>query len=671
MKSFALSKQLFLVVCRFVFSETISRQSHFSFTRKISVFILIFLVGHIGFSQNKSTNIDSLKNLYTNENDNLKKIKLLSLISREYTSVSIDSSLKYGLEGLKLSSTEPDSETVAQLYVSVAGIYFRKGEPKNSKPLFLKALKIRENLQDTLGIALIKANLSSFYGRYKKLDSAMMYGLEAIEEFEKKGNERYASMLKSNVAGLYQLKYNYDKALELYLESLEYSKKIEFHNFTATLYKNIAQIYDYKDDVENSIKSNKSAIEFAKKSNNNQIIAGSLTNLSNIYFNQGKSALGLKTAEEALQYAQKYNSETETNNLKYTLAKNYFKEQQFSRAEPLLKEVIPHYQETNDLRKLMTIHNNLALLTARKRNDKEMLILKSLSDSLTATFLKETSKKSMAELEVKYQTEKKEKELLKTQAEKATTELELNEQRQLSYGLVGGLILFVLLGYSLFQRNKRKHALSIAKQKEEGLQAIIQAEENERTKIARELHDGVVQQIGSVILKSRSILENLEAIDTPESKELLRSLEGSNQDLRNISHQMMPRALNELGIIAALQDLLDGSLPLVNIESKFEHFNISERLPQKIEITIYRVVQELINNIIKHSKATEVSVQLFKTGNDAILIVEDNGVGISNTKAKKGIGLLNISSRLDMVNGQVNFEPSPQSGTLVTIKIPV
>jgi signal transduction histidine kinase len=134
---------------------------------------------------------------------------------------------------------------------------------------------------------------------------------------------------------------------------------------------------------------------------------------------------------------------------------------------------------------------------------------------------------------------------------------------------------------------------------------------------------------------------------------------------------MMPRALKESGIITALQDLLDGSLALVNITSQFEHFNISERLPQKVEITIYRVAQELLNNIIKHSKASEVNVQLFKTGYDVILIVEDNGVGMAEAKVKKGIGLLNISGRLDMVNGQVNFEPSPQSGTLVTIKIPV
>jgi len=209
------------------------------------------------------------------------------------------------------------------------------------------------------------------------------------------------------------------------------------------------------------------------------------------------------------------------------------------------------------------------------------------------------------------------------------------------------------------------------KQKERNLNILVEGQELERARIARELHDGVVQQIGSVILKSRNILSKMNLLHAKESQELLNSLENSNQELRNISHQMMPKALKELGIISALQDLLESSLGYTNIEYSIEHFNIKERLPEKIEVTIYRITQELINNIIKHSKSSEVNIQLFKVKNDVVLIVEDNGIGFLVKTPKKGIGLLNISSRLDMVKGDVNFEPSPKSGTLVTIKIPL
>jgi signal transduction histidine kinase len=374
---------------------------------------------------------------------------------------------------------------------------------------------------------------------------------------------------------------------------------------------------------------------------------------------------------QAIKIHEKYKNYFELANSYSSLAALYLQSNQSEKAISSAIKGIDFSQKINSKEFQISSYKTLSEAYKKSKNYSKAVYYFSIYDSLNNDYYEENKLKITKNLSAKYQTEKKEKELLKTKAEKATTELELNQQRQLSYGLVGGLIVLLLLGYSLFQRNKRKHTLSIAKQKEEGLQAIIQAEENERTKIARELHDGVVQQIGSVILKSRNVLENLNVLDKPESQELLKSLEDSNQDLRNISHQMMPRALQELGIVAALQDLIDGSISMLNIESKFEHFNITKRLPNKVEVTIYRVVQELINNIIKHSKATEVSIQLFKTDNDVILIVEDNGVGISDKQKKKGMGLMNISSRLDMVNGQVNFEPSPQSGTLVTVKIPV
>ena len=155
------------------------------------------------------------------------------------------------------------------------------------------------------------------------------------------------------------------------------------------------------------------------------------------------------------------------------------------------------------------------------------------------------------------------------------------------------------------------------------------------------------------------------------STQIFNHLESSTTELRSISHQMMPSALTELGIVDALSDMLHKSLDPIEIKFSFENFGIETRIKENIEITIYRVSQELINNIVKHSGANEVSVQLFKSGDNIILIIEDNGIGISKEDKPDGIGLMNISSRLDTIKGKVNFEPSPNSGTLATVKIPL
>jgi len=154
---------------------------------------------------------------------------------------------------------------------------------------------------------------------------------------------------------------------------------------------------------------------------------------------------------------------------------------------------------------------------------------------------------------------------------------------------------------------------------------------------------------------------------------MLTILDDSTKELRELSHRMMPRALSELGLLPALNDMLENSLGNTDIQYMLEHFGIKqeERFAENVEISLYRITQELINNVIKHSQANQVNIQLMKSGKSLILIVEDNGKGIDSGENKKGIGLMNISSRVDTVNGNVNFEPSPEGGTLATVKIPL
>jgi signal transduction histidine kinase len=229
------------------------------------------------------------------------------------------------------------------------------------------------------------------------------------------------------------------------------------------------------------------------------------------------------------------------------------------------------------------------------------------------------------------------------------------------------LLLVLLLIQQKRKRNLlEKQAKEKIRLKQQSLNSIIQAQESERQRIAKDLHDSIVQQLGSLKMRLSSTFQN-QAISDEFSIELL---EKTTTELRELSHRMMPKSLEELGLIAAVEDTLSISFDLTDIKYTFDNFGITNRLPQRLEITIFRVLQELINNIIKHSQATEVSIQLIKNQSHTILIVEDNGVGFSHNSKKDGIGLLNINSRLDSVDGSVNYGPSVQSGTLVTIRIP-
>jgi signal transduction histidine kinase len=131
---------------------------------------------------------------------------------------------------------------------------------------------------------------------------------------------------------------------------------------------------------------------------------------------------------------------------------------------------------------------------------------------------------------------------------------------------------------------------------------------------------------------------------------------------------MMPRALTELGLIDALRDMLDISFSNSKIEYTFENHNMDERLPRNIEIGLYRISQELINNILKHSSAKKVDVQLVKRKEHIVLLIQDDGKGFSK-KESDGIGIRNMNSRLNALNGKLNLQSDSNSGTTAIVRI--
>ena len=294
------------------------------------------------------------------------------------------------------------------------------------------------------------------------------------------------------------------------------------------------------------------------------------------------------------------------------------------------------------------------------------------------TIVDEVTNIKTAELETLYETEKKEKENLALKAENSKKESALllakTEKNKLMFGAALA-IMFLILGASLYFFNiKLKRKEELAALEKEKTNAIITAEEKERTRIARELHDGIGQQLSGLKLNFSKFNEEVQLNDSKEKEQLdLMSgiLDDACTDVRAISHQMMPRALQESGLVSAIESMLHRSLSGSNLQYQFEHFQADGRFDSKIEVSLYRICQELVNNIMKHSGASELNVQLLRNKKQLVMIVEDNGSGFDSKEKASGIGLMNMSSRMDTVNGNINFDTSPNSGTIATVRVPV
>lgn len=209
------------------------------------------------------------------------------------------------------------------------------------------------------------------------------------------------------------------------------------------------------------------------------------------------------------------------------------------------------------------------------------------------------------------------------------------------------------------------------------LHATLEGQEQERKRIAQEIHDGLGPLFSSLTMHIES-LEEIIKEKTPEfifQCSILRELSKTiAQDIRGISHDLMPSAVEDFGVITALENLCDTTNEVAKSEINFYSTNINNRLDKNIELGLYRIGQELLNNALKYAKADSIMIQLIKHPKSIVLMVEDDGVGFDEQLIKgkkKGIGWRNINTRTKSLGGFFTIDSGMGEGVLATVEIPL
>lgn len=555
-------------------------------------------------------------------------------------------------------------------------------------------------------------------------DSAMYFYLK-VDEIAKRTNDLKGQAIVVNNIGILQTyKGDYSAALTSYLKAYELENELNDTIGMAEAYNNIGVVHYYMGDMDNTLKYFKKSVQLSDAVNDLKTLKKGYINIGAIHQYRKEFDEALEFYTKGLRIAEKINDEVDINISQHNMAQIHTARGEFDLAENYLNTSLAFQERIGSQKGIAIDYTNLGSLH-RDKGDyekakgfyfkaieicKEGSFLKQLEDTYGAlaemysktnkfelayesskeyiklkdSLLNEENARNFAELRTKYETAEKEKALAKEQIkseslakEAAEAKLSAANRNKWIIVLIAVIIGVVLLFLTVRQRNKRKAQAdkdaAIIEERDRGTQAVFDAQEEERKRISKDLHDGVWQQLSGLKMAIQTYGNSIDKKNVVE-KEVVEKLaeiaSNSADEVRSISHQMMPKALTELGLIEALQDMLQKSLGLSAIKYDFEHFGITNRLNEKVEISLYRVAQELVNNIIKHSNAKKVNVQLFKNSGKVILIVEDDGKGINNSKSE-GHGLLNMKSRINTLNGEMNLEPSPNSGTLATIRIPV
>jgi signal transduction histidine kinase len=286
----------------------------------------------------------------------------------------------------------------------------------------------------------------------------------------------------------------------------------------------------------------------------------------------------------------------------------------------------------------------------------------------------EKNKQLATSLEKQYETQKKET-IIKLQ------DVQLASRKRLNYFLGGTAILLMIISILLFRTYRQKQKLQQQRIREleteqrlNATQSVLKGEEQERARLAKDLHDGLSGMLSGVKYSLQDMKGNL--IMTQENQQAFERsidmLDSSIKEMRRVAHNLMPEVLVRYGLDAALKDYITEINKTGIITVIYHSMGITKKeIDHTTAIVVYRIIQELLNNVIKHAQATEVLVQLLRENDKLVVNVEDNGKGFDTKLAeeKMGMGWENIRSRMELLNGTIDIQSAPDNGTAVNLEI--
>jgi signal transduction histidine kinase len=327
--------------------------------------------------------------------------------------------------------------------------------------------------------------------------------------------------------------------------------------------------------------------------------------------------------------------------------------------------------------------DRLSVAYERSGNTAEALQVQRRLQDLIVTLNDEESRKRIDELNIKFETEQKERELLASQIEirKRTGQRNALLLASLMLLLTGGFG-----GYVLWMRNRSQKRIAqqeaqIKQQEIEALKqenkilamdAMISGQEAERKRIAKDLHDGLGGILSTIKMSFESVqkvVDDLHAFQPYEKA--VNMLDSACDEVRRISHDMMPAALTVGGLPDAISDLGESLKRVHGIDAQVQIIGMDTRIDESAEVMMFRIAQELVTNIVKHARASKVIIQLSRYDGELMLAVEDDGVGFDMDTAHDGLGLKSLRSRVEYLNGDLDISSDKGIGTTISIRIPL
>ena len=543
------------------------------------------------------------------------------------------------------------------------------GDLFESEGKYQEALeKYKNNLEISTAHNLTNSQLSDYndvgriYDQMGNAEEGLKYYIACLELAQQENQPRYIAGASKNIATIHHYQKNYPKSMEYAQIALKAFDELGNRKGKAEAMQTLGNNQYFQGNDEEALKYFQASLVENEAANSQRGLSFSYYNIAKVYAKREEWALAIENHEKSLAIRQQIGYKLGITESQSALGQIKMKQGKPLEALPLFKEAVDisraigaKYKIRDRLADLANCTGQLGRYSQAYAYQKE---LKVYQDSL----FNEDQNQKIAAMQTRFDTEQKEKQLLEQENSILRLASDKNRlQKQRNYTL-GGALFFSLLGFFGYRINS---VIKDRNDRKAFAEALIYAQEEERKRIARDLHDGVGQSL--LLLKKQ--LQVTHTITIDNTKTISNTLE----EVRAISRDLHPFQLEKLGLVAALESQIRRVADSTGLFITKELDPVNDLLSPQAQIQLFRTVQEALNNIVKHAEATAAQVQIKQEGKEILVTIRDNGKGFDAEIAvakMKSLGLKTMNERIQSLGGQFKIEGNDPQGTVIHIRLP-
>ncbi|MEO8761592.1 MAG: tetratricopeptide repeat protein [Bacteroidia bacterium] len=632
-----------------------------------TLLILCFTIQHSIFAQQKRA--DSLLLVLKTKLSDSTKMIVLAELCWEYGTTEKIKAIAYGNEALALAKQIKSKYGEAYVYNAIGTVYLRSSDYDMAIAEFKKCWQIREKLGNEKELAATLSKIAIAYYQKGDYKTALELNLRALAIFEKLNDNDALSLMYNNIAQLYEEMKQYDEALKYYTKTYDVALKSNNKYVMAFVLFASAQMEVKTNHYEKAIEKYEQSAKLYEETDAKENMAGVFNNIGLLYRKMNNNKKGLEYYTRALKVSDEIGDKNGVAFYMNNIGNCYADLKNYNKALMFQTDALKMARSTGVKAVIKQCYRSLSQLFADQANYKKAYEYNELFSQIKDSILNEESTKQIAEMQTKYETEKKENEnqLLQQENSIKTLEIENNNgkiktRNQTIFILIAVIIvvlIIVLWQISLVRIKKQKRELETEKKLQQ-----------DRERISRDLHDNVGGQLSYVLFSLEGKEESSSEKRLEKSVNLASALRGVTGNLRETIWALNQEKLTLKDLYDKLKLYTRNIFSYTNIKIQFnESIEKDELLNPAFALNLFRICQEIINNVFKHANASELYISVSRDTKTTI-IIKDNGVGFLKIGSQnESYGFSNLKKRAEEINATLDIESKEGKGTIITVVV--